>query len=283
MSFLERITECNNARLEDYLPFNIGHDRVGWLRPEFAQSLRQWPNVFVIDEAGVHLNPEITDFRQRTNILDEIVRELIHQDVIGHYLAESYAVTPGNREQAQCLIDRGAVAQFGIRAFGQHLNGYVRKDDGLYMWIGKRSMDRRLAPGKLDNFVAGGLPYDIPLHDNLVKECHEEAGLAPQLAGQARPVGMISYMAETPNGIKPDVMYCYDLELPEHVIPVCRDGEVDSFRLLPLAEVAEIVEQTNAFKQNCNLVIIDFLLRHGFLGPEREDYIALCSNLRQNL
>ena len=281
MSFLERIHECNNARIDDYLPFYIEKEIVGWLRPAFAAALDQWPEVFTLEEQAVRLHPQLSDFKQRSDALDEVVRALIRRELIGHYLAESYAVTPGTREQARCLIDRGAVAQFGVRAFGQHINGYVRKEDGLYMWVGRRAMDRRLAPGKLDNFVAGGLPHGLSLQENLVKECHEEAGLDAQVAALARPAGMISYVAETANGVKPDVMYCYDIELPAHINPVCRDGEVDSFTLMPVDEVAQIVEQTTEFKQNCNLVIIDFLIRHGVLGPEREDYIELCSRLRK--
>jgi len=281
MSFLQRIHECNNARINEYKPLYIEQEVVGWLRAGFAALLEQWPEVFLIEEQAVRLHPALNEFKLRTDALDEVVRALIRQEVIGHYLAEAYAVTPGAREQARCLIDRGSVAQFGIRAFGQHINGYVRKDDGLYMWVGRRSRDRRLAPGKLDNFVAGGLPHELSLHENLVKECNEEAGLDAQIAAQARPAGMISYVAETANGVKPDVMYCYDIELPAHFNPVCRDGEVESFTLMPVEEVARIVDQTTEFKQNCNLVIIDFLIRHGILGPERGDYIELCSRLRQ--
>ena len=68
--------------------------------------------------------------------------------VIGHYLDEPYPVTPSTREQALCLLDRGSVAHFGVRAFGQHLNGYVQTDDGIMMWIGKRALDRGIWPGQ---------------------------------------------------------------------------------------------------------------------------------------
>ncbi|MEC8136822.1 MAG: DUF4743 domain-containing protein, partial [Pseudomonadota bacterium] len=37
---------------------------------------------------------------------------------------------------------------------------------------------------------------------------------------------------------------------------------------------------TFAFKFNCNLVIIDFLIRHGILDPDSEpDYTDLCRGL----
>ena len=43
------------------------------------------------------------------------------------------------------------------------------------------------------------------------------------------------------------------------------------------------MRETSEFKLNCNLVVIDFLLRHGFIGPEEEDYLELVSGLRQPL
>ena len=46
-------------------------------------------------------------------------------------------------------------------------------------------------------------------------------------------------------------------------------------RTLPAQEVLEIITQTDDFKFNCNLVMIDFFLRHGILGPDHPEYEAL--------
>jgi 8-oxo-dGTP pyrophosphatase MutT (NUDIX family) len=283
MSFLDHIEACNSARLKEFLPLRIDEIRVGWLRPEFAQELRAFPKIFQVEQDQSRLHPDHSGFELRTRLLDETVHALMDRGVIGHYLDEPYPVTPSSREQALCLLDRGSVAHFGVRAFGQHLNGFVRKPDGLYLWVAKRAADRRLAPGKLDNLVAGGLPYTISPAENLIKECQEEAGMDEGLAVQARPVGAISYVAESPNGVKPDLMYCYDLELPEDFVPVNTDGEVESFRLMPVEEVAEIVRTSDDFKQNCNLVIIDFLVRHGFIRPEDPDYERLITGLHRQV
>lgn len=42
------------------------------------------------------------------------------------------------------------------------------------------------------------------------------------------------------------------------------DGEVESFKLIPVAQVANVIRETGFFKANCSLVIIDFLFRHGY-------------------
>ena len=55
------------------------------------------------------------------------------------------------------------------------------------------------------------------------------------------------------------------------------------FELLPVAEVMARVRDTDDFKINCNLVIIDFLIRHGFIGPDEPDYLDLIQGLRSPL
>jgi len=44
---------------------------------------------------------------------------------------------------------------------------------------------------------------------------------------------------------------------------------------MPVEEVAAIVRETNAFKPNCNLVVIDFLLRHNLINPTHAGYARL--------
>ena len=41
------------------------------------------------------------------------------------------------------------------------------------------------------------------------------------------------------------------------------DGEVERFELKTLSEVDSILRTSQAFKTNCSLVVIDFLVRHG--------------------
>jgi len=76
------------------------------------------------------------------------------------------------------------------------------------------------------------------------------------------------------------VLFCYDLELPEDFVPKNQDGEVESFKLIPVAQVASVIKKTSFFKANCSLVIIDFLFRHGFIRPESSGYLDLYQRLR---
>ncbi|GMT41262.1 MAG: DUF4743 domain-containing protein [bacterium] len=279
--FLQKIKACNTANTSDYIPFIINDTQTGWLKPTFAEHLATWPGIFSLDGKSVRLVDKTQDFKTRSEAVDQVIHKLVQQNVIRSYLDEPYPVTAGERNQAVMTLDRSAVSYFGIRSFGQHLNGYVQKSKGLYLWIAHRARDRYIAPGKLDNMVAGGLPWHTTLKENLIKECAEEAGMDEALVSQAQATGAISYIAESANGIKPDTLYCYDIELPEDFTPICTDGEVESFELIPINKVMEIVQNSEDFKPNCNLVILDFLIRHGLLDPDQVGYAELVNKLHQ--
>lgn len=281
--YYRHIAACNPPVAEVFLPWRIERHLVGWVRPAFAAQLERFADVFEHEGQALRLAPHLEDFDARSAALDRVARELATAGVTPPYMGEPYAVTPAGRERALCVLDRAAAAYFGVRSFGQHLNGYVRRADGIHMWLGRRARDRLLFPGALDNMVAGGLPHALSLAENLVKECAEEAGVPEALARKAVPVGVISYNRVAPRGFRRDVLYCYDLELPEDFVPCNTDGEVEEFMLLPLQDVAAIVRETDEFKLNCNLVVIDFLIRHGWLDPQAPEYLALVLGLRQPL
>ena len=75
-------------------------------------------------------------------------------------------------------------------------------------------------------------------------------------------------------------MFCYDLEVPADFTPVNEDGEVDRIELWPLKDVIASVRDSFDIKSNCNLVVIDFLVRHGYITPKNEpDYSAVVLGL----
>jgi hypothetical protein len=288
MSYLDKIRACNACNPTDFLPWMLAGERVGAVRRTLATHLKRWPEQFHVDDARVDWYGAPDSLAARSAVLAEVVDILVAAGLIEPLQGEPYAVTPSRRDQARCLIDRAAAPWFGVRAFGQHLNGFVRTGRGdpgqqIQLWVGRRSANRRVSPLHLDNLVAGGLPYGVSLRDNLRKECHEEAAIPTAIADLAVPVSAITYCRDAARGLKPDLMYCYDLELPESFVPHCTDGEVESFTLLPAAEVARLVRDTDEFKLNCNLVVIDFLIRHGVIAQEDPDYIALIQGLRSPL
>lgn len=296
MRFLDHIDACNRWTRPDFLPWGMAGEILGWVRPPFAEQIvaasaalkSQSRSGFALEHFGPGLEVlswRVTDLdpSARDDQLAHICQQLHEQNILPAPQGERYPVTPGRRDQARCSIDRAYAPYFGTRAFGQHLNGYVRGRDGLELWVARRAADRRNYPNRLDNMVAGGLPHAADLRENLRKECFEEAGLSAEIADSAVPVGAISYCRATRAGLKPDIMYCYDLELPAELIPVCTDGEVAAFERWPVERVMDTVRETDEFKLNCNLVIIDFLIRHGYMTPDDPDYFELVRRLRSPL
>lgn len=283
MSLIGHLHRCNNHNPGSFIPFRVDNIEVGRVRPAFARRLSSWPEVFRVTVDGVDLCIDTRKMAQRSAAVAGVLAELVDQGVLTHLQNEPYIVTPGSRDEGVFLIDRAAASLFGIKTFGQHLNGYVKRGSDLLMWVGRRAMDRRLFPGRLDQLVAGGLPQGITLADNLAKECWEEAGISGELAARAQPVGCVTYTVETEQGFKPDTLYCYDLELPPEFQPRCTDGEVEAFYLWPIERVIETVRETEEFKPNCNLVIIDFLIRRGYIDPDENDYLELVTGLHPSL
>lgn len=281
MSYLDRIHDCNRRDPTHFVPFEVAGRRVGWVKHAFLEHLAVWPQVFEIAPDRVRMAPAYASFEARTEAMYQVLRALHDQGVIRRWHGERYAVRVAYHDEPLLLMDRASVACFGIPAYGQHLNGYVRDAGELKMWVGRRAKDKPSFPDKLDQLVAGGLPHGIDLNDNLAKECWEEAAIPRELALQARPVSVVTYRREVESGLKPDTLFNYDLELPADFEPRCNDGEMQEFRLLPIAEVMTLVEEGEEFKLNCNLVVIDFLIRHGLIGPRHPDYEALARGLHQ--
>lgn len=281
MSFLDHIRACNAHDLSGFRRFELNGQSLGWIRHALADDLAAALPGFVTTRQRLTMAPEIAGFAARSALLDRAARRLVEQGVISPLRGEHYPVGTGWGVPPLAQLDRAAVAVFGTESYGLHVNGFVRGDDGgLSLWIATRAHDRAIAPGEYDNMVAGGQPIGLSLADNLLKEAQEEAGLDAALVRRATPVGALRYCLETPEGLKRDRLFLYDLELPRDAVPVNTDGEVESFALWPVERVADSVRTTQSWKFNVTLVIVDFLIRHGCLTPDNEpDYLAIIDAL----
>ena len=283
MSLLDRVREANVHDPAHFIPLDVAGRRVGRVKHDFAARLACFPEVFRVENERVRLaaalDRETTPPAERTEAVNEIVIALRDAGLIRGWRGEMYPVNRRWGERALLALERAAIPFFGVRGYGVHMNGYVRRADGLHMWVARRSRSKPTGPGKLDQVVAGGQPEGLGLRENMIKECAEEAGIARALAEGVRPVGAITYTLETPEGFRPDMIFNFDLELPADFTPVNTDGEVESFHLWPMARVIETVRDGDEFKFNCALVVIDFLIRHGFVGADDPDYAEIVEGL----
>ncbi len=254
LKFQRHIDACNNIRLPaGRLPFRLAGVPVGWIDPEILPAL--------IDMPDFHITPDGVT-------LDDAAALPRHAEALaaqGHYKLrrEAFDVCAEVGAPPISTIDRGALPAFGIAAVGVHMNGLVRRADGLHIWVARRAANKLLDPGKLDHLVAGGVSAGMGPLETLIKEAAEEADIDPNLAASAQLRGRISYTMMREEGLRRDTLFCYDLDLPEDFVPTAADGEVESFELWPIAEAMRYVAETDEFKFNVNLVLIDLFGRLG--------------------
>ncbi|XP_060177175.1 nudix hydrolase 20, chloroplastic-like [Lycium barbarum] len=287
--FFDKIKLCNrNSEKQcEFMPFVIDQQIIGYVHHRFADFLKPYHNVFIFPQDntydsnfGCHctLHPNVRTPTDRTKAVANVIKSL--GELIPGIRNELYPVASAFGEPIFFSLERAAAPYFGIKAYGVHMNGYLEKDEQKFLWLGKRSEQKSTYPGMLDHLVAGGLPHGISCGENLIKECEEEAGIPRSISHKAVPVGAVSYIDLEGYRMKRDILFCYDLKLPDGFIPHNEDGEVESFRLIPVTQVANIIRKTPFFKANCNLVIIDFLFRHGNIRPEEFGYLRLLQSLR---
>jgi 8-oxo-dGTP pyrophosphatase MutT (NUDIX family) len=283
MSYLRHVEACNAFDPNAFLPFLLGDRRVGFIRRDKAGALALLPRIFDVDDRAVRLSAALDTATKRTAALTEASYFLAQKGAIGSIRGEAFAITDGWLGPLLFELDRGAVPFFGTRSYGVHLNGFRREGGDLLMWIGKRAPDKKIAPNRLDNLVAGGISSGYDAQETLVKEAGEEAGMPEALARRAWPVGAMMYRMQLSDGMRDDVLFSYDIELPPDFTPHNTDGEIADFRLMPLADCLRLVRESDEFKFNVNLVLIDFALRHGAIAPEHPHYLALLTGLRGGL
>lgn len=276
---LRHFDRANNADLSQWTPWYQGQDLLGYVQGAFkerGQTLDVWH-----DQSG-RLTTVENDAAALNAVFAEFARVAFEEGLLRTWVGEPFPVKASVEEPTRFVMERTLTAPLGCLTFGVHLNGYVQTHRGMELWIAKRSLDKPTFPGLLDNMVGGGQPAGMGLLENLIKECDEEAGIPHTIAKNAIPTGTVSYCHSDGRGLKRDVLYCFDLELPLDFVPVCQDGEVESFQRLPIHDVLDIIETTDDFKYNCNLVIIDFAIRHGVLnGDNTPHYTSLCERRNQ--
>jgi 8-oxo-dGTP pyrophosphatase MutT (NUDIX family) len=256
VGFRRHIRSCNNAVLPgERLAFHIGTAPVGWVKPELAERLADLP-AFALDADGVVLTEPAA--------LPTIAKQLADEGWY-RWRREEFDVRSEPDGPVLTRLDRGALPSFGVMAVGVHVNGLVRRSGGLHVWIARRAADKQLDPCKLDHIVAGGVPAGLTPAETLVKEAEEEAAIPPSLAARAAEVSTIAYAMERPEGLRRDLLHCYDLDLPEDFRPLAADGEVQAFELWPIERVVQTVRETDDFKFNVNLVLIDLFRRQGLI------------------
>ena len=279
---LRWVQRCHNYQLNQFRPFYVAGYKVGWILPEDLPLFEQSPSLFAVESERVELLGEPSSPKERSAQLDVVLRQWRDQGYINGWRDEHYLISDSEGTPL-FSIERSATALLGVLNLGVHLNGFVRRTDGIWLWMARRARNRPRYPGKLDQMVAGGMTaYQSP-QQVMKRECQEEAGVPMTLAETLKSVGLVTLCHHNSKGqLRREIIYTYDLELPETFQPCNQDGEVEEFQLMPIAEVMRLVAETDDIKINCNLVVLDFLVRHSILHADQACYAELVEGLRHS-
>ncbi|MEQ9560256.1 MAG: DUF4743 domain-containing protein [Rhodospirillales bacterium] len=270
---LDALAETNRVDYDGFAPYVCEGRRVGWLRPDLCEMLAGFPDVFTVDRSGIRLAGELGSRDQRTAAVSDAVRGLLGQAGFGRWNDE-YAAVDWRSDGSLYDHPRCAVARFGIRSFGAHVNGYTIDGDETCMWVSERGTNRDGFDGQLDTLAGGFISAgDDPLQVAR-REAVEEASIDDGLLPAITAAGAIKGQREFPFGLSPYGVFCFDLRLPAGYRPTPQDDEVAGFELMSADVLLDALEHQR-FKFNAVPVVIDWLLRYGQVDPRDTRYIAL--------
>ena len=138
-------------------------------------------------------------------------------------------------------MERGVFTIFGLKTYGCHINGYIKKDGNYLMWIARRAKTKQTYPGMLDNFAGGGLSSGLNPTECAKKELEEEAFVPKEISFNIKSVEVVSYAYICGEGLlKRESHFVFDLKLPLDFKPFPKDGEAESFYLMSIDEVISL-------------------------------------------
>ena len=276
---IERLRFYPRPDSKAYLPFLVDEKILGWLRPDFINDLLKDEEALLCEKGVVTFHSRFTDSRIRSEAMADLLQR--KKILIPGWRNELFPVMTKWGEEPMFFIERAAAPLFGILAFGVNLIGYIKKADGLYFWLGRRALQKQVAPGALDVTAGGGLPAGLSIRENLSKEAQEEAGIPPSLMDRVESIGHISFALETEIGLRREYQFNFALELPGDFRPKPVDGEVSEFLLLHQDELIAQLQGSDLFIVDTVFVLTDFFLQRKLVNWQAQKNVSLQNLLRQ--
>lgn len=295
------------------LPFVVGKEEkvMGLVLPRMAMELSKYPSVFSVENNQVRLLDQAEWLEENSDGSDnntllvsgrsEAVREFLesmrtHDTIpaLTGWRDEPFAVRETFHSPPELIVERAAAVLFGVPAYGVFVNGYTCEDTPNYpthVWVGRRSKTKQTWPSRMDSLAAGGLAAGVLPRQAILNECAEEAGIEESYVQERiKATSAVSYTGFNDDmwGLKRDVLFCFDLELPPDFEPVPVDGEMETFEKVSIESLVEMLavpilqedDSDNLWKPNVGVVLIDFLVRHGMLDADDPYFLELIDALR---
>jgi 8-oxo-dGTP pyrophosphatase MutT (NUDIX family) len=233
------------------VPLWLGGDQIGSVEPDLLRRVGAPGSLLVEEPRGWRLAGETP-----AQALAYLAQALRSAGLAHVWRDEQLAVNAADGRRLG-TIERGVVRVLGIATQAVHLVGQA--PDGR-MWVQLRSRTKANDPGLWDTLVGGMVPASDSVEAALERETWEEAGLRMAQLDGVRHCGQV--IACCPAGGPADAGYvveqieCYRCIVPQGVVPVNQDGEVDEFRLMDRPELVRRLEN-GEFTPEAALILCD--------------------------
>lgn len=276
MRFLKNIHPFKVSELGGFVKVFALGKLIGWTPRDFALKISHFNDVWLFADDGLRLNPRFTDMEARTKAVDDTFVAMADAGIVP--AMPDYSAFGGvdwlpalahEDGEITFIIKRFYYSFLGIQNHSVILNGYT----GDQYWAAIRSQNVESAAGKLDVIVAGTIRHGETVREALIHESHDEACLSESDLREVRTIGKLHMPNINARGFLHDEwLYVFDLDLKDKKPEVGLPIEVDGFKLMTMEEVIDGIQQGDVFKEHINLVVTDFLIRHGYLDRQHEKF-----------
>lgn len=164
-------------------------------------------------------------------------------------------------------IERAAVRPLGILTRAVHLNAWT--PDGR-LWVARRALNKATDPGMWDTLVGGLVASGESLDLALIRECEEEAGLAPEHVRGREPLHTVLRMhRRLPEGYQVEDLLVSRCVLEADVQPANRDGEVMEFATVTPEQACAMAANGDFTLEAALVVISDIAAQCEWRGSPR--------------
>ena len=226
---------ATQAPLRPRVPLWAGESVIGSVEPDFLLQItleslfdgrQQLSKEVRNGQTGWHLQGEITQG------LNRVAAALHAVGLAGAWRDEQLAVCdPHGRRLG--TVERAAVRPLGIATQAVHLVGQA--PDGRF-WVQQRAFDKPNDPGLWDTLMGGMISSVDTLDSALARETWEEAGLRLSDLQALRHGGRIHTCRPAHDGggagYLEEHLDWYHCTVPDGLVPVNQDGEVELFALM---------------------------------------------------
>jgi 8-oxo-dGTP pyrophosphatase MutT (NUDIX family) len=224
------------------LPLLAGDAVIGSVEPDFLSQIRLQPNadgreqLLKTEHSG---GPAWRLLGEPTAALGALAVALREAGLAHAWRDEQLAVTDGQGRRI-ASVERAVVRVLGITTAAVHLVG--RAEDGRF-WVQQRAWSKSNDPGMWDTLMGGMISGADTLASALERETWEEAGLRIEDLRNIAHGGHVDIRRPCDDGRGAGYVLeridWYHCSVPDGVVPVNQDGEVERFVLMDLSEMVD--------------------------------------------